>query len=58
MVSEPILGRGVAEVTPEALTTALDVVHASGVLKDSADPVQYDAIVDMSFLDAASAAGE
>lgn len=46
------------QVTPEALTTALDVVRASGVLKDSADPVQYDAIVDMSFLDAASAAGE
>lgn len=42
------------EVTPASLETALAVVRASGVLKDSAAPVKYDAIVDMSFVKAAS----
>jgi len=45
------------EVTPTSLETALDVARASGVLEDGGDPVQYDDIVDMSFVDAASTSG-
>ncbi|WNB86494.1 ABC transporter substrate-binding protein [Cellulomonas sp. ATA003] len=45
-------------VSEEAVETALDVVRASEVLKDSGDPVQYDAIVDMTFVDAVGSAGE
>lgn len=43
------------EVTPESVATGLDVVRASGVLDDSGDPVQYEAIVDMTFIDAVAA---
>jgi NitT/TauT family transport system substrate-binding protein len=46
------------EVTPESVETALAVVRASGVLSDAGDPVQYDAIVDMTFIDAVGASGE
>ena len=42
------------EVSPESVETTLDVVRAAGILKDSADPVQYEDIVDMSFWDEAS----
>lgn len=40
------------EVTPEAVETGLSVVRAAGVMDDADDPVQYDDIVDMSFVDA------
>ncbi len=40
------------EVTTEALETGLAVVRSAGVMDDADDPVQYDDIVDMSFIDA------
>lgn len=39
-------------ITPEAVATGLDVVRASGILEDDDDPVQYESIVDMTFVDA------
>jgi len=45
------------EVTPEAVETALDVVRAAGILEDEDDPVQYDSIVDMSFIEDAQGSG-
>jgi len=46
------------KVTPESVATALAVVRASGVLSDADNPVQYDAIVDMTFIDAVGKSGE
>jgi|ADGO01.1.fsa_nt_gi ABC-type nitrate/sulfonate/bicarbonate transport systems, periplasmic components len=39
------------QITPESIDTALAVVRASGVLKDADDPVTYDEIVDMTFIE-------
>lgn len=39
------------QITPESIDTALAVVRASGVLKDADDPVAYDEIVDMTFIE-------
>jgi NitT/TauT family transport system substrate-binding protein len=43
-------------ITPASLTTALSVVRASGVLKETGTPVQYNDIIDMSFVDKVSGA--
>jgi NitT/TauT family transport system substrate-binding protein len=41
------------QVSPESIDTALNVVRASGVLKDKEKPVKYDEIVDMAFINKA-----
>lgn len=41
------------QVTEESIDTALAVVRTSGALNDEDDPVQYDEIVDMTFIDLA-----
>lgn len=41
------------QITPESIDTALAVVRTSGALEDEDDPVQYDEIVDMSFVELA-----
>lgn len=43
------------QITPESIDTALAVVRASGVLKDEDDPVAYEDIVDMTFIEQAGA---
>ena len=45
-------------VTEASTDTALAVVRASGALKDEDDPVQYDEIVDMTFIDLAAGSSE
>jgi NitT/TauT family transport system substrate-binding protein len=42
-------------ISNASLDTALNVVRASGVLKDQGDPVKYADIIDMSFVDKATA---